>query len=95
MRWKAKRVRWRTRALEDLRGFNDWLATLERGDPRKTIGRIRAAAESLKRLGGVGRPSIERGVRELSVRNAPYVIVYKIDGDTVDILAVYHSAQRR
>lgn len=61
----------------------------------KTVARIRAAAESLKRLGDIGRPSIEPGVRELSVRNAPYVIVYRADGDTIDILAVYHTAQDR
>jgi toxin ParE1/3/4 len=88
-------VRWRARALTDLRGFHDWLGGLERSHPKKTIGRIRAAAESLKRLGDIGRPSIEPGLRELSVRNAPYVIVYRMTGETVDILAVYHTAQDR
>jgi plasmid stabilization system protein ParE len=68
---------------------------LERGKPKQSIARIRTAAESLKRLGDIGRPSIEAGLRELSVRNAPYVIVYRIDGDTIDILAVYHTAQER
>lgn len=95
MRAKPKRVHWRARALADLRELHDWLRELERGEPKKTIGRIRAAAESLKRLGDIGRPSIEPGVRELSVRNAPYVIVYRMTGDTVDILAVYHTAHDR
>lgn len=95
MRWRPKRVRWRERALEDLREFRDWLVTLERGNPKKTLGRIRAAADSLKRLGDIGRPSIGPGLRELSVRNAPYVIVYRIEGDMLEILAVYHTAQER
>lgn len=95
MRWKPKRVRWHARALEDLRSFHDCLATLERGNPRQTLGRVRVAAESLKRLGDIGRPSIEPGLRELSVRNTPYVIVYRIDGDAIDILAIYHTAQQR
>lgn len=90
-----RRVRWRAPALADLRRYHDWLRELERGKPRQTVARIRAAAESLKRLGDIGRPSIEPGVRELSVRNAPYVIVYRADGDTIDILAVYHTAQDR
>jgi toxin ParE1/3/4 len=88
-------VRWRARALADLRGFHDWLDGLDRGEPKKTIGRILAAAESMKRLGDIGRPSLAPGLRELSVRHAPYVIVYRISGDTVDILAVYHTAQDR
>jgi toxin ParE1/3/4 len=95
VREKPKRVRWRARALADLRGFHKWLATLDRGNPGKTVGRIRAAADSMKRLGDIGRPSIEPGLRELSVRNAPYVIVYRIDGDTVEIVAVYHTAVER
>lgn len=95
MRRKPERVRWRARALADLREFHEWLAGLERGNPKKTIARIRAAAESLKRLGDIGRPSIEEGVRELPVRNVPYVIVYRIDGDTAEIVAVYHMAQKR
>ena len=68
---------------------------LERGNPKKTIGRIRSAAASLKRLGDIGRPGIEPELRELSVRNAPYVIVYTIDNDAVEVIAVYHTAQDR
>ncbi|MBI1250054.1 MAG: type II toxin-antitoxin system RelE/ParE family toxin [Alphaproteobacteria bacterium] len=95
MRAKPKRVRWRKRALDDLQGLHEWLGKLPRAKPRATIARIRAAAESLARLGDIGRPSIAEGVRELSVRGAPYVIVYRIEGETVDILAVYHTAQDR
>ena len=95
MRRTPRRVRWRARALADLQGYYDWLSSLERGRPKQTLARIRTAAHSLKRLGDIGRPSIEPGLRELSVRNAPYIIVYRIDGDTIDILAVYHAAQER
>lgn len=49
----------------------------------------------MERLGDIGRPSRVPGVRELSVRNAPYVIVYRVDGEAIDILAVYHTAQDR
>lgn len=95
MRRKPKRVRWRARALADLHGFHEWLAGLERGNPKKTIARIRAAAERLKRLGDIGRPSIEEGVRELPARDVPYVLVYRIVGDTAEIIAVYHMTQKR
>ncbi len=92
---KAKRVRWRAKALADLQGFHDWLKTIENAKPKRTIARIRAAARSMQRLGDIGRPSKIEGVREFSVRNAPYVIVYRVDDDVIDILAVYHSAQDR
>jgi len=82
--------------LADLQGFHDWLRTIEGAKPDQTIRRIRAAAESMRRLGDIGRPSRVEGLRELSVRNAPYVVVYRIiDDDAADVLAVYHKAQDR
>lgn len=92
---KRKRVRWRAKALADLQDHHDWLSTLENAKPKRAIARIRAAAKSMERLGDIGRPSREQGARELSVRHAPYVIVYRVDGDTIDVLAVYHTAQER
>lgn len=92
---KRRRLSWRRRALDDLRAVHEWLQNTQRGDSKKTIGRIRATALSTTRLGDIGRPSIEAGLRELSVRNAPYVIVYRIDDTNIDIVAVYHTAQDR
>jgi plasmid stabilization system protein ParE len=63
--------------------------------PDRTILRIRAAAESLARLGDVGRPSRVQGLRELTVRNVPYVIAYRFSGEEIDVLAVYHTAKPR
>ena len=91
-RWK---LRWSRRALADLQGFHEWLSTLESAKPAKTIARIRASAKTLQRLGDIGRPGAVEGVREFSVRNAPYVLVYSVDGDVIEIVAVYHTAQNR
>ncbi|MCR6645734.1 MAG: type II toxin-antitoxin system RelE/ParE family toxin [Terricaulis sp.] len=83
-----KRLIWRRQALADLQGFHDWLATIEGAKPKRVVRIIRLAAESLRRLGDIGRPGVGEGLRELSVRNAPYVIVYRFSGDEIEILAV-------
>ena len=90
-----RRVQWRARTLDDLNRIHSWLSTLESADADRAILRIQAAAVSLARLGDIGRPSRIEGSRELSVRNAPYVTAYRIEADTIDILAVYHNAQDR
>ncbi len=90
-----KRLKWRKQALADLQAFHDWLATLESAKPTQIVQRIRFAAESLSRLGDIGRPGAVAGLRELSVQNAPYVIVYRCDNDVIEIVAVYHTAQDR
>jgi plasmid stabilization system protein ParE len=89
------RVIWRKRALNDLAKFHEWLSTIDGAEPDRTILRIRAAADTLERLGDIGRPGREPGTRELSLRMPPYVIVYRTEADTVDILAAYHTAQNR
>lgn len=49
----------------------------------------------MRRLGDIGRLGGKPDTRELSVRNAPYVIVYVVNDDVADIIAVYHTAQDR
>jgi plasmid stabilization system protein ParE len=91
----VRRVAWRTKALADLEAIHTWLLGFENADADRAVLRIRAAADSLARLGDIGRPSRIEGLREFSVRNAPYVLAYQLNGDEVDILAVYHTAQDR
>lgn len=90
-----RRLQWRARALDDLGRIHSWLQTLERSEPDQTIHRIRVVAESLARLGDIGRPGSVHGVRELSVRTSPYVIDCVIAGEVIDILADYHTSQTR
>lgn len=92
---KRLRVQWRAAALGDLQEFHDWLKTIEGANPARVIRRIRSAANSMRRLGDIGRPGGLSGTRELSVRNEPYVIVYVVGAGVADILAVYHTAQDR
>ena len=65
---------WTKRALADLDEVGAWLATIEYGDPKRTITRIRDSATQMERLGDIGRPSRAAGQRELSVRKAPYIL---------------------
>lgn len=92
---KRLRVRWRAAALADLRAYHDWLETIEGAKPKQVIARIRATADSMRRLGDIGRPGALPNTRELSVRNAPYVVVYAVVDGVAEILAVYHTAEQR
>lgn len=95
MRHKPRSLQWRAAALADLHQIEQWLSAHEGADLAKTMQRIRAAANNLIKLGDLGRPSTVEGLRELSVRTAPYVIVYRIDGDIAEIVAVFHTASDR
>lgn len=86
---------WREKALADLARIDEWLSQFESANPLAIRRRIFDAASRLERLGDIGRPAKAKGFRELSVRNAPYLIVYKALPDAIEILAIYHTAQNR
>jgi len=55
---------------------------------------IVAACDRLEYLPERGRPGLQAGTREL-VTLWPYVIVYRITPESVEILNVWHGAQNR
>ena len=52
-----------------------------------------ARAKSLKTFPNRGNPGHRSGTRELALLPLPYVIVYAVKADAVEILHVYHGAQ--
>jgi toxin ParE1/3/4 len=89
------KIVWRDAALDDLERIAAWLEALEHGHPETVRSRIGSAIDLLERLGDIGRPGQREGTRELSVRLAPYVVVYLASNSEIEIVAIYHTAQDR
>jgi plasmid stabilization system protein ParE len=58
---------------------------------RKLYGTIRALKEWPER----GRPGREKGTREILFPPAPYVAVYRVKEQTIEVMRIYHAAQDR
>ena len=86
------RLIWSDPAVADLRGINDYL---RQHDPRAAITALRAInakAKLLRRFPGLG-PPVDEARRYVSVSRTPYVLVYVIKPDRVEIHRVYDSRQ--
>jgi len=86
-------VRWLRRALANL---DDEAAYIAREDPeaaRLVVGRILAAVEALGSHPAMGRPGRVPGTRELVVGRTRVVIPYRVRGDAVEVLRVFHSSR--
>jgi toxin ParE1/3/4 len=57
--------------------------------------RVRETVRSLTRFPSLGRPGSQAGTSEIIVPGLPYIVVYRLAGDTVEILGIYHTAQLR
>ncbi len=53
-----------------------------------------ASVDALRDHPNLGRPGRLTGTRELVVSGTPYVVPYRVLGDDVQILAVFHGARR-
>ena len=55
--------------------------------------KIYAHIRSLKAAPGRGRPGHRTGTRELVLSPLPYIVVYWVRGQAIEILHIYHGAQ--
>ena len=85
---------WSPRAIAHLADLRAYIAH----DNPNTAGRIAttllAGVERLAVLPNLGRPGRVVGTRELVVPGTPYVIPYRLRGDRLEIIAVFHGRQK-
>ena len=87
-------VRWLDDALEDVTEIHRYIAA---DDPRaaaRAVERIQGAVRSLAAVPHRGRPGRWPGTRELVVPRSPYVVPYRVAGEFIEILRVFHGARR-
>jgi toxin ParE1/3/4 len=60
----------------------------------RTVAAIVGAVENLKRFPASGRPGRVSGTRELVVSGTPYIVPYRVRGDAVELLRVFHAARK-
>jgi toxin ParE1/3/4 len=86
---------WTAPALSDLRALRANMAKDGERAANAMIARIVDRAErQLSRLPESGPAGRTAKARELAISGTPYVLPYRIVGDTVHILRVFHSARR-
>jgi len=89
-------VIWTTRARRHRREIIRYFIT-EAGTPRTAFrieGEIVAHVGNLAQFPQTGRLGRILGTRELVITSTPYIAAYRIVGEDVVVLAVFHHAQR-
>ncbi len=89
------RIRWTPAAAADLQNLSDYLKDHHPHYRQPTVRRVYAAVQSLKEWPHRGRAGREEGTRELLFPPLPYIAVYRVKGQSVEVLRIYHGAQER
>lgn len=89
------RIRWTPAAAADLQHINDYLKDHHPRYREATIRKLYGAIQSLKEWPQLGRVGREEGTRELLFPPLPYIAVYRVKDQSIEVLRVYHGAQNR
>ena len=88
------RVIWTEPAARALENIQDYLARDNRRAAWEVVHRVRQAVNQLEEQPKMGRTGRVRGTLELVIQGLPYIVPYRIKGNDVQILSVFHSSRK-
>jgi toxin ParE1/3/4 len=89
-----KAVLWEEGAIADLQEIFDFILIDSPQNALLVDTRICDQTDELKMFPMRGRRGRVEGTRELVILKTPYIAAYRVEEDTLRILAVVHGAQR-
>lgn len=88
------RVRWLRTALRNLDDEASYIALDDLAAARLVVERVLQAVAALEDQPGIGRPGRVPGTRELVVLKTRYIVPYRVHGEVIEILRVFHTSRR-
>lgn len=82
---------WTHSALGDLEHARDYVAQEDPSAAARLARRVIEVAALLRETPAIGRRGRVPGTREMAVTRTPYVLVYRLGEDAVEILRVLHG----
>jgi toxin ParE1/3/4 len=87
------RVRWTTTAANDLAHIVDYIRKDNPAAARRVAQTIYQGIARLRKFPNVGRVGLAEDTRELVCSPLPYIAVYEVVDNQVQVLRIRHAAQ--
>ena len=88
------RLEWLRQALRNLDDEATYIASDDPAAARLVVQRVLEAVAQLVDQPGLGRPGRVPGTRELVVLRTRYIVPYRVRGESIQILRVFHTSRR-
>ena len=88
------RLRWLRQSLRNLEDEATYIAADDAAAARLVVKRALDAVALLPAQPGLGRPGRVPGTRELVVLKTRYIVPYRVRGDVIELLRVFHTSRR-
>lgn len=87
-------VKWLKRALDNLEDEADYIAQDNPHIAHALVAHVFNSVDQLTNFPNLGRAGRVFGTRELVITGYPYIIPYRVQSDTVEILRVFHTSRK-
>jgi toxin ParE1/3/4 len=87
-------VRWLRQALRNLDEEASYIAQEDPKAAQRAVQRVLDSVAMLVDQPGIGRPGRVPGTRELVVLRTRYIVPYRVRGETIEVLRVFHTSRR-
>ncbi|WP_431065876.1 type II toxin-antitoxin system RelE/ParE family toxin [Methylotuvimicrobium sp.] len=85
------RIVWTEPARQDLRDIFEYIATGNPKAARTLLAEIKARVDVLIDQPQLGREGRVEGTRELVLTGSQYILPYRVQGQQIQVLAVFHG----
>ncbi|HET7370708.1 MAG TPA: type II toxin-antitoxin system RelE/ParE family toxin [Gammaproteobacteria bacterium] len=87
------RLQWTRVALDEFEHAHDYIAQENPQAARAVAERLSRATKLLVDYPRIGRVGEDEDTREWPVDKTPYLLVYRIRGDAIELLRVWHTSR--
>lgn len=88
------RIVWTAPALREIEAIGDYIALESPRASARIVTRVFDRVDTLADHPEIGRPGRIPGTRELVITNTPFIVPYRVRGDLIEVLSVFHGARR-
>jgi toxin ParE1/3/4 len=88
------RIVWTAPALREIEAIGDYIALESPRASARIVTRVFDRVDTLADHPEIGRPGRIPGTRELVITSTPFVVPYRVRGDLIEVLSVFHGARR-
>ncbi len=85
-------IEWSSKARIDLHDTFDYIPQENPAAASEVLEAIEQATLKLAHHPGIGRPGRVENTRELVIYGLPYILLYRVKGDTVTIIRAMHTS---
>ena len=89
------RIRWTPPAALDMQGISDYLKDNQPQYRQPTMRKLYEKIRSLKETPYIGKPGRIEGTREILFSPLPYVAVYQVREQTIEVWRIWHTSRSR